>query len=89
MPGDPDEFDFFVSYAHDDDANCWITAFVAELRAEHQKFSGGRELTCFFDKPNIRSGDDWQHRLHDGLAKSRLFLAFVSPRYFASEWCRS
>ncbi len=88
MPRDPDEFDFFVSYARADNSDGWITRFVDELLVEHRKFSGGRELTYFFDKQDIGSFDDWQHRLHHGLAKSRLFLAFISPSYFASEWCR-
>ncbi len=84
-----DEFDFFVSYARADNFDGWITRFVEELLVEHRKFSGGRELTYFFDSDDIRSFDDWQHRLHHGLAKSRLFLAFISPSYFTREWCRT
>ena len=88
MPRDPDEYDFFVSYARSDNRDGWITRFVEELLAEHRQFSGGRELTYFFDKNDIGSFDDWQDSLHDGLTRSRLFLAFLSPAYFASEWCR-
>lgn len=87
MPRDTDRFDFFVSYARKDNAGGWISRFIAELLGEHRKFSGGRELTCFFDTQEIRSGDDWQHRIYHGLADSRVFLAFISPNYFASEWC--
>ena len=88
MPRAPDLYDFFVSYARGNNAEGWITQCVEELLAEHRRFSGGRELTCFFDTHEIRGFDDWQHRLTDGLSKSRLFLAFISPEYFASEWCR-
>ena len=88
MPRDADQYDFFVSYARADNAQGWISQFIEELLAEHRKFSGGRELTYFFDKHDIRSLDDWQLSLNDGLAKSRLLLAFLSPSYFASEWCR-
>jgi tetratricopeptide (TPR) repeat protein len=88
MPRDPDRFDFFVSYARADNREGWITAFVEHLLAEHNKFTGRHELTYFFDKHNIHSFDDWQHSLSDGLQHSRLFLAFISPNYFASEWCR-
>jgi tetratricopeptide (TPR) repeat protein len=88
VPRDADQYDFFVSYARADNAGGWIGGFVEELLAEHRRFTGGRTLTPFFDKTDIRSLDDWQHRLHDGLAHSRLFLAFISPSYFASEWCR-
>lgn len=79
MPRDPDEYDFFVSYARADNRDGWISGFVEELLAEHRKFTGGRSLVPFFDKQDIRGLDDWQHRLHHGLAASRLFLAFISP----------
>lgn len=90
-PAESDQFDFFVSYARKDNVDGWITRFIEELLSEHRKFTGGdasRELVPFFDKQDIGGLDDWQHRIHDGLAKSRLFLAFISPNYFASEWCR-
>jgi len=88
MPRDTDQHDLFVSYSRADDADGWIAAFVAALREEHRRFTGGRDLAVFFDRESIRGLDDWQHRIHHGLAASRLFLAFISPRYFASEWCR-
>jgi len=88
MPRDPDQFDFFVSYARKDNREGWITGFIEELLDAHRKFSGERQLVPFFDKEDICSLDDWQHRLYHGLAASRLFLAFISPSYFASEWCR-
>jgi tetratricopeptide (TPR) repeat protein len=86
---DSDQFDFFVSYARNDNASGWITRFLDELKAEHEKFAPGRPLKPFFDRDDIRSLDDWRHRIfNEGLAKSRLFVAFISPNYFASEWCR-
>ncbi len=88
---DSDQYDFFVSYSRADNTQGWVSGFVEALLAEHRRFTGGdpaRELKPFFDKKDIRNFDDWQTRLNDGLAKSRLFLAFVSPSYFASEWCR-
>ena len=82
------DFDFFVSYARRDNADGWITRFLEALQAEHRAFSGGRDFKVFFDKDDIGSLDDWQHRIYGSLASSRLFVAFVSPAYFASEWCR-
>jgi len=35
---DSDQYDFFVSYSRKDNATGWITRFVEELLAEHQKF---------------------------------------------------
>lgn len=83
-----DQYDFFVSYARSDNGTGWITRFVEELLAEHRRFTGGRELTCFFDKNDIGTGADWQHTLNHGIAHSKLFVAFISPNYFAREWCR-
>jgi hypothetical protein len=89
MSLDSDQYDFFVSYARKDNVGGWITAFLEALLAEHRRFSGGRSLVPFFDKSDIRGLDDWRQRIfNDGLAKSRLFLAFISPNYFAREWCR-
>ena len=88
MASNSDEYDLFVSYARLDDAADWITSFVARLQEEHRKYSGGREFRIFFDTSAIRSLDDWQHRIYGGLAASRLLLAFISPAYLASKWCR-
>jgi len=79
---------FFVSYSRKDNENGWITQFVDELLSAHGKFTGGRELTHFFDKKAIGAGKDWQHTLSHGIAHSRLFIAFISPDYFRSDWCR-
>ncbi len=93
MPGDSDIRDVFISYARaDNDARAgrsegWITDFVATLQAEH-KAATGRELTCFFDQEAIESGHDWEHRIHHGVASASAFIAFISPNYFASPWCR-
>lgn len=88
MPRDSDLYDFFVSYARRDNVHGWINGFIEQLLAEHRKFSGGRELTYFFDRRDISSLSDWREQIYNqGLARSRLFLAFVSPGYFASEWC--
>jgi tetratricopeptide (TPR) repeat protein len=88
MSRDTDQFDFFVSYARADNKSGWVTRFVEELLAEHAKFAAGRTLCEFFDRRSIGPGADWEQTLHQGIARSRLFLAFISPHYFASEWCR-
>src|ERR1700728_978171 len=87
MPDNADNYDFFVSYAREDNANGWMSGFVEGMLTEHKAFSGGRELTCFFDKEEIQNGQDWQHRICHGIAESRVFLAFISPNSLASEWC--
>ena len=88
MPQDTDQYDFFVSYARKDNETGWITSFVEALLAEHKTFTAGRALKPFFDEHAITTGADWQLYLAHGIAHSRMFLAFLSPNYFASEWCR-
>jgi tetratricopeptide (TPR) repeat protein len=89
MPRDTDRYDFFVSYARADNREGWIEQFIKTLLAEHSRFSGGRELTYFFDKHDISGLSHWDSEIFQkGIARSRLFLAFLSPNYFASEVCR-
>src|ERR1051325_7648329 len=88
MPRETDQYDFFVSYARKDNVNGWINCFIEQLQEEHRKYSGGREFRVFFDKTEIRSLDDWRHRIYESVAASRLLVAFISPAYLVSEWCR-
>ncbi len=89
MPRDPDLYDFFVSYARSDNQQGWIEQFIHALLNEHRQFTGGRELTYFFDKERIPNLSYWETEIFNkGIAWSRLFLAFLSPSYFASEVCR-
>ncbi len=80
-------YDLFISYARKDDENGWVSAFANPLRKAHGRFSG-RELSVFFDREAIRTMDDWRARIAEGLRDSCLLLAFLSPDYVASEYCR-
>lgn len=88
MPRNPNQYDFFVSYARADDRDGWIRNFVQNLVAAHQRQSSEPPLTYFFDDQEIRGMDDWRLRIRDALAQSRTLLAFVSPTYFTRPWCR-
>ena len=62
---------------------------MQELIAEHERFTGGRSLTYFLDRQNIQDFAHWHSEIFNkGLVRSRFFLAFLSPEYFASEICR-
>ena len=88
-PDDPDEYDLFVSYARADNTGGWVDGYVDALADEHRAFTGGRELPYFLDPASIPNFAHWETRIvHRGLARSRLFLAFVSPNYLASDVCR-
>lgn len=85
--------DIFISYARRDNGPAspgqvgWITAFVDSLKREHRRFSTV-DLSIFFDTAEIHVMDDWEHRLLDALRESKLLLAFLSPSYFDSFYCR-
>src|SRR5262249_12624111 len=81
--------DLFVSYARADNRSGWIERFLAELAGQFRELTGGRELRWFFDRDDIRNFTHWESEIFlKGLAQSKLFLAFLSPSYFASEVCR-
>jgi predicted negative regulator of RcsB-dependent stress response len=79
-------WDLFVSYAHDDDHDGWVTELLKAIRAEHAEFTSA-PLRVFFDRDDIRSMDDWQRRIYDGLHASKLMLAVLSEAYFRSDYC--
>jgi len=80
-------YDLFISYARKDNEGGWVTAFVEALLESHRRFSG-RELNVFFDKESIHTMQDWRWRIAEGLRDSWLMLAFLSPNYEASPYCR-
>ena len=83
----------FLSYARADNqpvapgAMGWVGAFKARLEARHKGFSG-KPLNIFYDTQSLSPGDDWETRIGQALRSSQLLLAFLSPNFFKSEWCR-
>jgi len=81
-----EEYDLFVSYAHADDTDEFVTALVQALQEEHQQFARD-PLRIFFDRNAIHTAHDWEHRLLHGLKAAKAMLAVLSPAYFNSPWC--
>jgi tetratricopeptide (TPR) repeat protein len=87
------DFHIFLSYARKDDRPAspggegWVSAFERRLREQHLVYAG-KPLKVFFDRQEIADDADWERRIFQGLRTSRLFLAFLSPNYFASRICR-
>lgn len=80
-------YDLFISYAHNDNRRGQVGELCDAITADFHKFAG-RDLRVFFDKQDIPSMADWERRIAQGLRESRLFLAVLSPNYFASAYCR-
>lgn len=86
MPAKPAAF---LSYTHADDQSDggWITAFRAKLNDEVEARSGVR-FGIFQDKKDIFWGQDWKERIRESLSEVKFFIPILTPRFFASEYCR-
>ena len=86
------DIDVFVSYARSDNrpfspgAEGWVSAVVRLL--EEAAIEAESPMRIFFDTQEIESGDYWEQKLRDALRSSRVLVAFVSPAYFRSSFCR-
>lgn len=84
------EYDLFVSYAHTDNQGeheGLVSALVEAIRMEYRRMTS-TPLRVFFDVKEIRSMDDWEHRIYAGLRSCKVMLAVLSPAYFESQYCR-
>lgn len=81
-------YDFFVSYAHEDNKNGFVTKFVEHLENNTnfiQLF--GSKPRVFFDKEAIDGMDNWKSKILTGIDSSRFLIVLISPDYFQSENC--
>lgn len=83
----------FISYAHADDQpfdeelKGWVTQFVDKLQKAIAMKPGGSRVNCWMDyrlEPQRAVDPALLGRIRD----SQCILAFLSPRYLESEWCR-
>lgn len=82
-----EQYDLFVSYAHADDHDGWVSGVLAAIEEEHARFTPNR-LRVFVDRDEIGTMDQWEHRIRRALRGSKLMLAVLSPAYFSSAYCR-
>jgi len=78
-------YDIFVSYDHS--MSEWVLEFVEALK---QELTGLRadELKTFMDLQVLRLDQSWEERLSEAVTRSRVLLAFLTPRYVASRHAR-
>jgi len=83
----------FISYAHadnlafDEEAKGWVTLFVGNLQKAIGMQKGGSEVKCWMDH-RLEPQREVDDTLHGLIKDSQCILAFMSPRYLISEWCR-
>lgn len=80
----------FLSYAHfdlDTDPNLF-----EHLALQLERRVGARLLNADFkiwrDSEGIRTGDFWNPAIEAALAKSRVFIVILTPKWLESEYCR-
>ncbi|MGV8988598.1 MAG: TIR domain-containing protein [Cypionkella sp.] len=73
--------------ATDGNAIGFVEAFLRRLERQHKDFTGN-SLRVFWDSKDIENDDHFTQVIRRGVRDSVLFLAFLSPKYVASEWCR-
>lgn len=89
QPGtDQKPYDLFVSYAHVDNANGWVTDFVKRLKEALAIRSGGTPLDVYFDTRSLQAntliGD-----IVEAARRSRLFLAVGSRAYAERDFTKA
>ena len=79
-------FDLFVSYAHADNQNQWITNFERAL-AERLHVLLGEKPTFWRDKRELSGEQVFSAEIEAGLRASAALLAVISPSYSRSQSC--
>jgi hypothetical protein len=80
-------YDVFISYARKDDAGGWVSGLRDAIYEDFREFSS-EPFRIFFDQTEIRSRQDWELRLRQGLRSSRVLLVCLSPNYLRSQYCK-
>lgn len=91
------KYDIFISYAHSDKEDDWVSKFYEGFRESTSKlqvwFDEG-ELNVgdplldrvWFDKEKLRPGDRWQDKLQEALRESKTFIVIISRETLNSKW---
>ena len=89
----PFEYDIFISYGHVDDEDPagdvkgWVDLLAERLPRVVAGYLG-QKPRLWRDERSLRGNDLLREAIGEGVARSRLFIPVVSPRYVLSDWCR-
>ncbi|MFP5284881.1 MAG: toll/interleukin-1 receptor domain-containing protein, partial [Thermoanaerobaculia bacterium] len=79
------ENDVFISYEHAEDPT-WIQTFVKSL-SDQLSSQHGIKASIWQDKKELDVGENWEAEIEEGIKRSAILLAVLSPGYKNSEWC--
>ena len=77
--------DVFISYAHRDNQDGWVSRLKDKLTEKLNPFLAGRAEVWFDDR--IAPGVYFRQDIQQELRKTPIFIAVVSPSYLDSEFC--
>jgi hypothetical protein len=77
--------DVFISYAHRDNQDGWVTGLKRKLTEKLDPFLAGHAEVWFDDR--IRPGVYFKEDIQQRLKNTPMFVAVVSPSYLDSEFC--
>ena len=84
-PEESNDYDVFVSYAHEEFSWVYENVFVPLKDA---RTADGRKLEIFFDTSSIRVGAGWQDKISLAIDGSRFIVPVYSETYFKRPYCR-
>ena len=77
--------DIFISYAHRDDQDDWVTRLKDKFAAKLSEL--GPDAEVWFDANRLRTGDVFKEAIRDKLSNAMMLVAVVSPNYVNSQFC--
>ncbi len=80
MSNNSKKYDLFISYAHVDNEDSWVSQFVAKLNGALAIRNGGKPFSIFFDSRRIQANSVLEDML-SAARNSKLFLAVGSRAY--------
>ncbi len=84
-PEESNDYDVFISYAHEEFTWVYENVFVPLKDA---RTADGRKLEIFFDTSSIRVGSGWQDKISLAIDGSRFIVPVYSETYFKRPYCR-
>jgi FxsC-like protein len=79
---------FFFSYAHLNAVGGYLGRFINHLRKEIVQLQAIHpDEVAFFDRTEIKPGDDWPADITGALQGAKVFVPVYSPWYFSRELC--
>lgn len=80
-------YDVFLSYSRRNPVLPWVRDYFKPLLEEWLPQSMPSQPEIFRDEESIETGESWPYKLQQGLLKSKIVVAVLSPSYFRSPWC--